>query len=77
VCTIQGEERVSTPTKLDAGGYTLCSANMTSVVGEQDEQEGRNDVNESILLTTTPLFLPGGGENCSVSEQVYIDSGNE
>ena len=77
MCTIQGEERVSTPTKLDAGGYTLCSANMTSVVGEQDEQEGRNDVNESILLTTTPLFLPGGGENCSVSEQVYIDSGNE
>jgi hypothetical protein len=26
----------------------------------------------------TPLLLPGGGENCCVSEQVYIDSaGNE
>ena len=56
------------------GIFSPISIGIANMSAAEQEQE---DSNANKSAVTTPLLLHGGGENCCVSEQVDVDSGNE
>jgi hypothetical protein len=56
------------------GGF-VTTTDATEGPIQKQEQGDDHDANKSAALLLLPV--PGGGESCSVSEQHYVESGNE
>ena len=72
--TILGEEDRYPPSSMLV---SICSPISIGIASMSAAEEVQEDSNAHKSAIPTFLLLPGGGENCCVSKQVFIDSRNE